>query len=368
MRAVDDNPAVPRNRRTRLKTSEALRTPLFRYFVTPVTVALFKAVQFGCRVLPPGLWYLVARGVGLAVWYTSPVRRRLVLRNLEIALGDKYSPAERRRIGRQSVQHFILSVMDLLLAPQHYLNGQWRQFIEISPEHMEFAAALRRHAGPVAFFQGHCGSWEVGHAIAGLCGGQLALIYRPLGIAQIEAEVRRLRGIFGNPILPKKGALRGYLKMLRQSGWVGVIADQNAGAQGGFVRFFGVPVSTEVRHFQLFQRFPTRLCAIFVQRDGFRFRFRVRAFYETAIHRDTDDKAEAMRLAQWYMDCVQQMAEESPEQYDWLHRRFRTRPPGAPSLYENLTHPLDRNLLQAQPPTPIPPPNWDGGTTVAAPG
>jgi KDO2-lipid IV(A) lauroyltransferase len=366
MAVVDGSPATPRLVRTRRKTAAAVRTPLYRYLITPVVVLLFRVVQLGCRVLPPAWVYLATRGVALVVWHASSERRQFLLRNLDIALGDKYSVAERRRIGRQSVQHFLLTVMDLFLAPQHYLTGRWREFIEITPEQQQYIETLKQHPGPVAFFQGHCGSWEVGHAIAGLCGGQLALIYRPLEVPQIEAEVARRRGIFGNPVLPKKGALRGYLRMLRQNGWVGVIADQNAGRQGGFVSFFGVPVSTEIQHFQLFQRFPTRLCAIFVQRDGFRFRFRIRAFHQTEIRHDTDEHTEAMRLAQWYMDCVQRMAEESPEQYDWMHRRFRTRPPGAPSLYENLTQPLNRNLLRAQPPTPIPAANWDSAPAAAA--
>ncbi|OGV65907.1 MAG: hypothetical protein A3K19_07865 [Lentisphaerae bacterium RIFOXYB12_FULL_65_16] len=365
MRAVDGNLASSDDSRKRRKTSEAVRTPLYRFVVMPVAYALFKLIQLACRVLPPGFCYLVMRAVALAAWYLRPVRRRLVLRNLDIALGDKYTEAERRRIGRQSVQHFFLTGLDLLLAPQYYRDGRWRRFLEITPEQVAFFESMKSYPGPVAFCTGHFGSWEVGHATSGLCGGKLALIYRPLDFAWIEAEIRNIRGFFGNPIIPKKGALRSYMKMMKQNGWIGVIADQNAGTDGGFVSFFGVPVSTEVRHFLLFQRFPTKMTAAFVQREGLRFKFRFRAFFETEIRRDTDERTEAMRLAQWYTDCVQRVVEEAPEQYDWLHRRFRSRPPGAPSLYENLGKPLDRALLQAQPPAPIPPAEWSEGNATA---
>lgn len=366
MRAVDGNLASGDDARQRRKTSEAVRTPLYRFLVMPAAYVVFKILQTLCRVLPPGLCYLAMRAVALAAWYLSPVRRRLILRNLEIALGDKYTETERRRIGRQSVQHFLLTGLDLLLAPQYYRDGQWRRILELTPEQQAHFAAVLRDGRPVAFHTAHFGSWEVAHGLCGLVGGKLALIYRPLDFPQIEAEVRRLRGYFGNPIYPKKGALKGYLKTLREKGWVGVIADQNAGSEGAFVSFFGVPVSTEVRHCLLFQRFPTRLIAGFVRRDGFRFHFRAVGPFEIEMRTGGDQMAEAMRLAQWYMDCVQRAVEEAPEQYDWLHRRFRTRPPGAPSLYEDLGKPLDRNLLRAQPPTPIPPADWSAQDGTAA--
>jgi KDO2-lipid IV(A) lauroyltransferase len=357
MRAADGNLASGEEARQGRKTSAAVRTRFYRYALMPACYAVFKLLQGLFRVLPPGVCYGLGRAVALVLWCLNPRRRRLALRNLEIALGHKYSQPELRRIARLSSQHFVLTLMDLLLVPQYYRDGRWRKIIEVTPAQEAFFDAVARQGRPVAFHTAHFGSWEVAHGLCGLLGHGLALIYRPLDFPQLEAEVRKIRGCFGNDIYPKDGALKGYLKTLRRKGWVGVIADQNAGRAGAFVSFFGIPVATELRHYLLFQRFPeTRLICGFVRRDGFRFRFRILGPYEIDMRPGGDEMAEAMRLAQWYTDCLQRAVEETPEQFEWIHRRFRTRPPGAPSLYANLGQPLDRDLLRQQPHLPLTPP------------
>ncbi|MFO7820695.1 MAG: hypothetical protein R6V56_01340, partial [Lentisphaeria bacterium] len=64
------------------------------------------------------------------------------------------------------------------------------------------------------------------------------------------------------------------------------------------------------------------------------------------------------RLAQWYMKCLEETVREHPEQYNWLHNRWRSRPPDAPSLYKDLGKSLDPAILEQQPASPILPQKW----------
>ena len=344
------------------KRKKKAEAPLYRYLIRPVTFALFTLLRGACWILPPAVIYLAARTVVWIGWQCSASRRRIVNRNLEIAFGDRYTTDERKGIARRSAQHFILSLLDLLILPRFYTGERWRDIVEMTPEQESFLAKLPAREVPLAFHTAHFGSWEFGPAILGLLGVKVSMVYRPLDFPRVDAEIGRLRCSAGNEVCPKEGALRGYVRTLRKNGCLGVIADQNAGRDGAFLSFFGVPVSTEVRHFALYRRFNARACAAFIERVGFQFKFRLRGVFEIALDPTADEATEAMRVGQWYNDCLQQVIEDAPDQYAWLHRRFRSRPAGAPSLYDNLDQPLDRTLLKKQPSEPILPPHWQQDT------
>lgn len=346
-----------RRSRATFKTSHLKRTALFKYFVIPVTTFLFRGIARLMGVLPPRGVYAVARSFGLLIWYAGAKRRKIAIRNLEIAFGDEYSPKERRRIARRSVQHFSMTAFDVFLLPR-YRGDDWRARVTFTDEQKATLDRLAAHTGPVAFHNAHMGSWEFSTGVANYMGKTLGVVYRPLEFAPIDEEIRRLRTSQGVRAYAKKGALKGYLKTLKNNEWLGVIADQNAGRNAAFVDFFGVPASTEASYFPLYFRFDTLACAGFAIREGFDFRFRIDGLYTTAIDRSADPLDESMRLAQWYMACVENAVRKHPEQHNWMHKRWRSRPNGAPSLYENLGKPLDRRLLQQQPEAPIRPAKW----------
>lgn len=349
------DPGPPKARRKRQRLTD---TALFRYVIGPLVFVVYKGCQLICNIMPATVVYGFGRLLGLIGWYASSRRRGVAMRSLEIAFGDDYTIKERRRIGRQSFQHFMLTAMDVLRVPAIHRKGLWRQVVAMTPEEEAFAKGLADHDGPVAFHTAHMGSWEIASGLAAWSGSPCGVVYRPLDIPQLDAEVRRLRAAAGITLHPKRGALRGYVRTLRSNHWLGVIADQNAGSGGAFLNFFGVAASTQISYFPLYQRFQPRIVAVFLLRDGFKPRFHFSKFYTATCDPEANDLAEAMRLGQWYMDSLEDAVRLNPEQYCWAHTRWRSRPHGAPKLYENLGEPLAPGVLAAQPAAPIPPAKW----------
>ncbi|MCA8938417.1 MAG: hypothetical protein KDB07_01295, partial [Planctomycetes bacterium] len=119
--------------------------------------------------------------------------------------------------------------------------------------------------------------------------------------------------------------------------------------------FFGHAVSSQVEHLQAYRRFNARIATGFAVRQGFDFRFEFVGLWEERFNAEADPVEEAMRLGQWYNDLLEEMVREYPEQYLWAHRRFASRPAGAPSLYQDLGGPVAKSALNGQPQPPIPP-------------
>lgn len=327
------------------------RRALYRWFLLPLSWGALKLLILAIERMTPAQAYLLARCFGWIFWAASRQHRRIVRRNLEIAYGSRFSEHERARITREVFQHFLLTSFDILLIPRVDRDGSWRNILSLTDPQEAFIEELAAQHEPVAFHTAHLGSWEFAAGMAAFFNKRLDFVYRPIEHPQLDAEVRRLRTFFGNRVYAKEGALRGYAQTLREKGWLGVIADQNAGRRAAFLSFFGVPASTETSYFRLYQRFGPRVIAAFAIRKGFDFRFHVEGFFETSAHPDADPLEEEMRLGQWYLDCVEQVARKYPAQYLWTHKRFASRPSKAPSLYDGPLEPA----LQAQPTPPIPP-------------
>ncbi len=343
----------------KLNTAEKVKTPFYRWFVLPVTYGIYRVMRSLLDRLSPNQVYSVARFFAAIAWHTSSHHRGRVIRNLELAYGDRFTPSERHKIARRVLDHFFMTTMDLVLVPRLLGGDKWRNVVDMTPEQESQLRELASYDGPVVFHTGHMGSWEMGGALPNLFGKTMHFVYRPLEHPQVDQDVRRLRTVAGNQVFAKQGALRGYTRTLKEGGWLGVIADQNAGHEAAYLDFFGVAASTEVRFFPLYQRFNTRMVAAFVIRQGNQFRFTMEGPFEVKINREADPKEEAMRLGQWYLDQVRAMAEKYPEQYLWTHKRYGARPAGIPHLYNDLFKPIDPAILKAQPIPPVMPVSWD---------
>jgi len=342
----------------RMSTRDRAETPLFKWFVLPVTFGIYKLLLTLVNRLSPSQAYAMARGCATLSWWLSRSHRGRVLRNLELAYGDRFSPKERMRVARRVLENFFMTVFDLAIIPRFQHEGDWRQIVDITDDQLAALEELASHDGPVVFHTGHLGSWEFAGALPGLMGKKVSFVYRPLDHPQVEADVKRIRTLFGQTVFPKQGAFRSYTRVLRDGGWLGVIADQNAGEGCAYLDFFGVPAATEIRYFPLYQRFKPKIVCMFALRDGNNFRFRVVGPFVGEVRPEADMVEEAIRLGNWYMGCVEHVAREFPEQYLWTHKRYARRPAGVPSLYQGLFKPIDPAVLAAQPKTPIPPETW----------
>ncbi len=190
-----------------------------------------------------------------------------------------------------------------------------------------FESALARGKG-VLFATGHLGNWELSAFTHALMSRPMHVVVRPLDNARIDAMIEKRRGLSGNHLIGKKDFARSILKALHRNEAVGILLDQNASLDSGvFVDFFGTPACAN----SSFARIAARSGAAVI--PGFAFwveeerRYVLQFYPEVPMTGDAEGDTAAVQHA------IEQAIREHPEQWLWIHRRWKTRPPGEPSFY-----------------------------------
>ena len=158
------------------------------------------------------------------------------------------------------------------------------------------------------------------------------VVVRPIENRFLNARAAGSRGGEGG-IIAKRGAVRTMLRTLKEGGWVGVMADQNAGRGGVFVPFFGLRASTYAAPAVLAVRadVPLYLGAILrLPGRPISFALHLKRLDRSDLGRTQEPEA-ADRLLRASMRQLEEYVRLAPGQYNWVHRRWKTRPPGEPA-------------------------------------
>jgi KDO2-lipid IV(A) lauroyltransferase len=282
-----------------------------------LTLLLRGAVTL-LRALPPRSVPALA-WTGGTIWYLCDRRRRGRIRqNLKIAFGPTLAPAARRRLARDVFRHMARIPLEVI----------WFDRLATTPSQLErrctFHGAWEPGRGGV-LYTGHLGAWEMLIRAAPLRLGRLVTVVRRIRDPAIDAFVNRARG----EVVAKHGAFPELVRVVREGAWVFLAGDQNAGAAGPFIPFLGLPASTHVSPALLALREGVPLVlAVAVRRPGSEMHFdlHLEAVAEPAAHEPTPEELHDLltrlhaRLEAW--------VREIPQQYNFLHRRWKDRPPG----------------------------------------
>lgn len=181
------------------------------------------------------------------------------------------------------------------------------------------------------FVSGHIGNWEVCGAALSLKGYMDGAVARPLDNPYIDAYVKHLRRAAGQAIWDKEGALRRVVRTLRRGGGVGMLVDQNGGPHGVPTTFFGRPCMTWPSVADLAMRTGAPMLPIGLHRiSPMQFRMKMRDPIRVDVE-DVHDREVRQNLLQQCNDALESIIREAPEQWLWLHRRWKTQPPEASS-------------------------------------
>jgi Kdo2-lipid IVA lauroyltransferase/acyltransferase len=278
----------------------------------------------------------VAIGLGRAmgrIAYWLPLKlRRTGERNLEIAFPE-ITEQERQRLLRgcfESLGRLLAEFSQFPRMSPERLRGMI-EYDHVGLAHLRDAEKNKRG---VIFLTGHLGAWEL------LSFGWSALEYpisflvRPLDNERIEEMIERVRTRFGNHAIDKKSAARQALRVLRQGGTLGILSDLNTNTfEGVFVPFFGKLACTTSGIATLALKtdavvIPT--CAVWNKK-------RKRYFFHG------DPAVELIRTGDHYKDievntarfaaAVERMVRLYPDQWLWIHKRWKTRPAGESDIY-----------------------------------
>jgi KDO2-lipid IV(A) lauroyltransferase len=190
-----------------------------------------------------------------------------------------------------------------------------------------FEAALARGRG-VLFATAHLGNWELSAFAHALLSAPMNVVVRPLDNPRIDSLIAKRRTMSGNRLMQKKDYARGILKALAANEAVGVLIDQNASeAEGAFVDFFGVPACAGTG----FAKLAARTGAAVI--PGFALWSKSERRYVLRFYEAVEMSGDAERDTQCLQKFLEGVIRQHPDQWMWIHRRWKTRPPGEASIY-----------------------------------
>jgi KDO2-lipid IV(A) lauroyltransferase len=268
----------------------------------------------------------------LARLYTSildlaiPRLRRVAMRNLAMALPER-TPEEHKLI----VDGVFRSVARMLVSLARFpriTKGNIHEWIRYEGyEHFERALAQGKG---VLFATAHLGNWELSAFAHALLSAPMHVVVRPLDNRRIDELVESRRAASGNHLIGKKDFARSILQALKNNEAVGILVDQNAGLEDGvFVDFFGIPACAGSG----FAKFAAHSGAAVI--PGFALWSEKEQKYILKFYPPLPMTGAVAVDTQVLHAQLERVIREYPDQWLWLHRRWKTRPPGSKNLYES---------------------------------
>jgi KDO2-lipid IV(A) lauroyltransferase len=253
--------------------------------------------------------------------------REVALDNLRQAFPGRYTEAELRDLVKDVYRHLCKVMIEMAHMPRKVHLSNWAKFV-----HFPRAADPRRlleplfSRRPVMFVTGHFGNWEMAGSIIAALGFKIHSIARPIDNPYLDTYVRAFRERYGAKILAKKGDFDQIERLLAEGGLLGTLGDQDAGQRGQFVNFFGRPASTHKAIALLAMEHQTLLLVAGAARAADPMVYQVHV--EDVIDpREYDGRPDAVRaITQRFTTALEQLVRRQPEQYFWLHRRWKHQP------------------------------------------
>lgn len=268
--------------------------------------------------------YAFAEWLARLLYRVDKRHRQVGLDNLRLAFGDQYTEAERDQIVRDVYRHFCMMLMEILHIPRKLHPTTWRDRITLVGHEAVVDRLLK--GGPVIMLSGHFGNWEMAGYLFGVFGFPPNSVARTLDNPYLDTFLRSFRERTGQKMIPKTGGYDQMLEVLRTGGVLSFLADQDAGQNGMYVDFFGRPASTHKAIALLAIEHSAPVVVGYARRIGPGFRYEVgcEALIEPEEWTGTAD--DARLLTQRYTTALETVVRRSPEQYLWLHRRWKHQP------------------------------------------
>jgi KDO2-lipid IV(A) lauroyltransferase len=282
------------------------------------------------RLLPRPVARIVARGVAILFYWLHPRLRRVGMRNLELAFPEK-TVAQRARILKGVYCSLGRLLAEIPKFPDYTLENV--DNIAVYDGLENYLAARERGKG-VLFLTAHLGGWEIGSFVHSIHGYWLNIVVRDLDNPLLDGWVRKLRSLHGNKTHDKDGYARGLLVAMKRGETVGALMDTNmTPPQGVFVNYFSRPACTAVGIARVAMHTGAAVVPAFTIWDEAIRKYRIRFEPSIPTVSTGDEEADALANTQNYTTAIEQAVRAHPDQWLWVHRRWKTRPQGEPTLY-----------------------------------
>lgn len=280
--------------------------------------------------MPRGPARLIAEGLAWAVFHAMSRLRRIGERNLQIALPD-IPVAERRRILRSLYRYLGWQLVEFCQM-SYYTRENTQKLIRTEGlEHYLAAEALGRG---VLILTGHLGAWELSSFYHSMMGHPMGMVIRRLDNRKLDEFVNGIRCMHRNRVLHKDNFARGLLTAMHQGETVGILMDTNmTPPQGEFVRFFDVSACTASGLARVALKTEAAVLPGFMLWEPKEKKYVLHFGPQVHFAQTANSEADVLAATQQCNDVLESWIRRYPEQWLWIHRRWKTRPPGENSLY-----------------------------------
>jgi KDO2-lipid IV(A) lauroyltransferase len=299
---------------------------------------MWEFLQYGLVVaiarclgrMPRGVARRFAGLLAFSVFWCFGRLRRVGTRNMQMALPE-ISSKTRKRILRGVYIHLGWQLVEFCRMTRFSAENtrDWMR-----TEGLEHYLAAQARGKGVLILTGHLGAWELSSFYHSLMGYPMGMVIRRLDNRRLDEYVNRIRGLHGNSVLSKDDFGRGLLTAMRAGQSVGILMDTNmTPPQGEFVKFFGIDACTGTGLAHVARQTGAAVLPGFMLWEPGEGKYVLRFGPEVAIPHTADRAADILEGTARCTAVLESWIRRYPDQWLWIHRRWKTRPAGEPGLY-----------------------------------
>jgi KDO2-lipid IV(A) lauroyltransferase len=281
-------------------------------------------------LMPRSLSRAFAIAIAQVVYLLHFRLRQVGMRNLEMVFPEKNEP-ERRRVLRGVFTSLGRQLSELCQFPKYTPENIDEVVVYDGLENYERAYAQGKG---VLFLTAHFGGWELSAFAHSLHGHWLHIVMRPMDNEYLDRLLQHYRTMHGNKTVNKDDFVRGLLAAMKAGETVGILMDTNmTPPQGIFVDFFGIPACTASGLARIALRTDAAVVPGFTIWDPALQKYRLRFDPALELIRTGHLEADIAANTQMFTKVIEDYVRRYPDQWLWVHRRWKTRPEGQPPLY-----------------------------------
>jgi Kdo2-lipid IVA lauroyltransferase/acyltransferase len=281
--------------------------------------------------MPRPLARFTGASIAWLLFWLRPGLRAAAAENLKLAFPD-WTAKQRKAAIRGMVKQLGWMAAEFTHFPQ-YTKANIDRVVLL--EGFENFATARERGKGVLFLTGHMSAWEFAPFAQALFGNPLHFLVRPVDNPRVDELITTYRCSGGNQPIDKNQSARAVLKVLAGNGTVGILADHNTALnEGVFVDFFGIPACTTAGLARFALHTGAAVVPAFIHWDGATRKYRLRFEPPVELSRTGDEAADIRENTQRFTCVIENHIRRYPDQWLWVHRRWKTRPPGEPPIYK----------------------------------
>jgi Kdo2-lipid IVA lauroyltransferase/acyltransferase len=286
----------------------------------------------GALPRPMARW--VATSAARLLLLLLPKLRKTAEVNLKLAFPE-WTGQQRHAVMKRMTRNLGWMAAEFARMPQYTKKNIER--VVVLDGHENFLEGQSRGKG-VLYLTGHIGAWELSSYAHALYGFPLHYMARPLDNKPLDALVNQYRGLSGNKSIYKNEAARTMLRVLKGAGTVGILADQNTMPdEGVFVDFFGVPACTTAGIARVALHTDAAVVPGYAFWDENLRKYRLRFEPPVELSRTGNTENDILENTARFAKVIEGIIRKYPEQWVWIHARWKNRPKGEPPLYDFLS-------------------------------